>query len=1080
MYAQIGNGGDEHSSSGSSSGNITVVAGNLTIAGASTAGGGNEGYAVIGNSALYNGSVSGSGIASGNISIKVGGTTKIQSSDSDADAWIGNGALNGTETGAVTLITGLFDDSADNNDDVSQFLLSDIVGGDVTLGVTNASSAYMIGGFSYTSANALTILSASNLTVTHSIQNSGTGNITLVAGWNPAVAPSAVLTTSGSYGVGGKTLTIGGSSASGSVAVGSKGGSTNILTGSLLVSANNGNAQLGYYGAGTGSINVYALGNVTVQTETNGTVALIGNGGFGATGAIKGDITIAAGGNVTVKADASSSIADIGVTGGEGSSQSGNITITSGGQVAAIAKNSNANAQIGNEQIGSSAPSQRGDASGDITVTAKSVLLSATGSNTGVTIGNGNGLLYNRNVSGNIVLNTGDLTLVSNATSSTGTLVRVGSRANGDASGNLTVNATGNVSLTASNYGNAIIGHGALGTASGNIAINANGSIALSATGTNAQARIGDAGKNASGNIAVKAGGALSIVRSSASTGLIGGFAVNGTLAGDVIVTANSIAGIGDSIFADLAGGDFTLTSLGTKTINVDDTGTYNSSHNLVVNSGGDVVFGSSLQNAGSGNITFISAGDITIGGSGAGGGVAVGSKSGTTKIVADSLLLSAVNGYAQLGYHGSGTGAIVATIAGDVTLNGGGSTGYYAQIGDGGYNVTGSRRSPITVTAGGDIALNGGSGREAYAQIGNGGAESNSNASGYSETGFIAVTGDTVTLDAGDGAGSYAQIGHGGYKSGQSLHGTATLGGNITVNAATAIRLLGGGDEAYAQIGNGGDFVNSGAADGSGGTISGEIAVIVAAPNTGSNDPLTLTAGTGLDSYAQIGNGGQGENTPATGATVSFDISGNVTVADLTLTGSNTGANGYAQIGNGDISKTGTGNVSGNVGLGQGTHIETIPGSAPGAGTGMGNATGFGTIGGTPISNGVDPGTQGSVASITQNPTGPTNFTITTIGQTPGYTQTPQFGTNGGSQGPTPLEQLADNSNSEGAATSDGVAHSVGQSLGDGKTIYVTSKTIIPGVLKQIVTLTPNNPHGVPPADVDYSSWGNEALWRW
>jgi hypothetical protein len=55
-----------------------------------------------------------------------------------------------------------------------------------------------------------------------------------------------------------------------------------------------------------------------------------------------------------------------------------------------------------------------------------------------------------------------------------------------------------------------------------------------------------------------------------------------------------------------------------------------------------------------------------------------------------------------------------------------------------------------------------------------------------------------------------------------------------------------------------------------------------------------------------------------------------------------------------------------------------------------------------------------------------------------------------------------------------------VGKSLDGGKTIYVTSKTLIPGVLKQVVTMNANNPHGIPPADVDYSSWGNEALWRW
>ncbi|MBS0273176.1 MAG: hypothetical protein JSR55_01975, partial [Proteobacteria bacterium] len=473
--------------------------------------------------------------------------------------------------------------------------------------------------------------------------------------------------------------------------------------------------------------------------------------------------------------------------------------------------------------------------------------------------------------------------------------------------------------------------------------------------------------------------------------------------------------------------------------------------------------------------------GDIFVGGSNASGGVAIGSMSGTTTLAGANVTLSATNGYAQIGYHGGGSGAINLLATGNVTLNGGGSTGYFAQIGDGGYQVAGSSTGAIAVAAGGDIALNAGSGQEAYAQIGNGGAESNNNSSGYNETGLVTVSGKTATLAAGSGTGSYAQIGHGGYKSGQAINGIATLGGNIAVNAVNAIRLIGGGIDAYAQIGQGGNFLNNGAANGSSGTISGDIAVAVATPNTHTgNDPLTLTAGAGANSFAQIGNGGQGENIPAAGAKATFAVSGNVTVADLTLTGSNTGANGYAQIGNGDASKTGFGNVSGQVTLGQGTDITYVPGKAPGSSTGLGNATGTGSVTGTLPNSGVTAGTQGSVASINQNSTSPTNFDISMVTVTPQVTlfNFTEKGTI--SQGPTPLDQLAENSSSEGQVASDSVSQSVGQSLGEGKTIYVTSKTLIPGMLKQVVTLTRNNPNGIPPADEDYSSWGNEALWRW
>ncbi len=62
------------------------------------------------------------------------------------------------------------------------------------------------------------------------------------------------------------------------------------------------------------------------------------------------------------------------------------------------------------------------------------------------------------------------------------------------------------------------------------------------------------------------------------------------------------------------------------------------------------------------------------------------------------------------------------------------------------------------------------------------------------------------------------------------------------------------------------------------------------------------------------------------------------------------------------------------------------------------------------------------------------------------------------------------------------GLTETLGQSLDPGshKTTVVTTKSIIPGVLTQIVSIGPRSPHGVPPADEDYSSWGNEALWRW
>ncbi len=62
--------------------------------------------------------------------------------------------------------------------------------------------------------------------------------------------------------------------------------------------------------------------------------------------------------------------------------------------------------------------------------------------------------------------------------------------------------------------------------------------------------------------------------------------------------------------------------------------------------------------------------GVVAIGGTGASGNVAVGSKSGTTTLYGRIVALNAINGNAQLGYHGTGGGAIVVRALSDVNVN--------------------------------------------------------------------------------------------------------------------------------------------------------------------------------------------------------------------------------------------------------------------------------------------------------------------------------------------------------------------------------------------------------------------------
>jgi hypothetical protein len=123
---------------------------------------------------------------------------------------------------------------------------------------------------------------------------------------------------------------------------------------------------------------------------------------------------------------------------------------------------------------------------------------------------------------------------------------------------------------------------------------------------------------------------------------------------------------------------------------------------------------------------------------------------------------------------------------------------------------------------------------------------------------------------------------------------------------------------------------------------------------------------------------------------------------------------------------------------------------------------------------------TVGSLANVVQNTvTSGATFSTSLETLAPTFASLPAVSAlSNVTQSSSPLDQMS-GSGGEEVLASDGVAQSVGDSLGGGKT-YTVSRTLIPGVLRQIVVLSPRKPHGVPSADEDYSSWGNEALWRW
>ena len=701
-----------------------------------------------------------------------------------------------------------------------------------------------------------------------------------------------------------------------------------------------------------------------------------------------------------------------------------------------------------------------------------------------------------------------------NTGSTTGNIVIGGTGATGAVA---VGSQNGTTSLYANNVGvigvNGTAQLGYHGTGGGAIRVRTLHDVTVGATAFSAMIGNGslttDVLGNVTGDIDLRLGGVLHF--SGAAQTFLGDFAHSGTETGNLIVVTTDIDdsdahSFGDNIVADIGGGDVTVGLTGGQDQGIESTTAYNSSHTLSILSVGNFEVAGSIQNAGSGAINLVAGWDgvtlnsaafgnagvygnngkgVLIGGSNASGNAAFGSAGGTTSIYAASLALTAVNGYAQLGFDGHGAGAIFVKTTGGVTLTGGTGSNQFVQIGNGGRGTSGNNSGDITITAGGDLVLTAGAGSEAYAQVGHGGAESNTGANGYSNVAAITVTAANVLLNAGSGSGAYSMIGNGGYKSGLNLAGgTAVNGGAINITSAHAVSLTGNGADAYAQIGNGGNQSNAGALAAAGGTDSGDI--IVHAPN-GPDGAVTLTAGAGADAYAMIGNGGYGINMGPTTTLANFTVSGNVSVTDLAISGGNGGANAFGQIGNGDASHNGIANISGDIVINANGQITYTQGSAPHSQATIGNFTGQGTVSGT--LTGANPPSDvtsnaaviGVVVNNTAGNDSPTDHGngITTI-QT---VVVPEEGPSGNSAvtletaTPGPLASLDSNSSdSESSHASDGATVVIADSLDGAK--KSGSTTILPGVLKSS-SASGSGMHAVPPADQDFSSWGNEALWQ-
>ncbi len=231
------------------------------------------------------------GDVTGDIWLKIGGTTLFEAPDTGQSgmAWLGNVAPDGSiESGNVTLITG--EVSSLGSESLGTMMLADLgttasagSGGDFTLALTAARTDFINSYFEsaaieYSSPHALTLLSTRTSPCPIRSRTTGRGALTILAGWNSAVAPADVLTTPGAFGQNGAFLWVVGNTgylqdynpqSSGTqyvdsgagAAIGSKGGTVTIGAAQIYIEGLTGYAQIGYHGSGgSGDIDVIANG----------------------------------------------------------------------------------------------------------------------------------------------------------------------------------------------------------------------------------------------------------------------------------------------------------------------------------------------------------------------------------------------------------------------------------------------------------------------------------------------------------------------------------------------------------------------------------------------------------------------------------------------------------------------------------------------------------------------------------------------------------------------------------------------------------------------------------------------------
>ncbi|MEQ8791055.1 MAG: filamentous hemagglutinin N-terminal domain-containing protein [Pirellulaceae bacterium] len=518
----------------------------------------------------------------------------------------------------------------------------------------------------------------------------------------------------------------------------------------LLTISEEGTAQLGhggtdFVGSAVGDIDVFTLGDVTLNALADFSTTQIGHGGAFAesldpTG-FEGDISVTSlFGGLTSTAAGEETVAQIGHGGFEAIGSMGDINVSMS-FVELVASGFGST-----DQIGHGGPLSMGDHSGDITVEA-----------TGTTAGDGFVSL-----------------LADGDGFATAQIGHGGSEAIGSAMGDITVIANGPDDavfaidlVTPADNSFAQIGHGGVlfndDVMMPDVPGALSGAIDLSAPAGGLRALAGFDGAF----VQVGHGGGASFADS-----LTGAITVN--VLTDIIFTA----GAGEFSYAQLGHGGALSSVL-------------NPSGGAINVSANDLFF-----TAGADESSYVQLGH--------GGQEFEGDLDGAITVVANNINFTGgmgdENTYAQLGHGGNEsvgdfTGDFMVT-ANDLTFLGGSVNDSYAQLGHGGDNADGDHGGNITVDASGNLIFTGGSGDDAYAQLGHGGVQFSG-----SLTGNIIVSGASLTLTGADDS-AYARVGHGGeFGFFSSVFGGAII--DLTIDGPVV--LLAPEEDSTAQIGHGG-----------------------------------------------------------------------------------------------------------------------------------------------------------------------------------------------------------------------------------------------------------------------------------